>query len=317
MSDAQALLVPPANGEAVGIRSRQLDGELLETKEIKEIVLSTQGNRKEYLVRVVDGTTHRMLKVNQNPHYLILYNGQPMATCSDNYVPLFNAEIEKCAMNAMEKIGYPPLEVVKTNDRKNQWRMTATLQKDFEVPVGHFRNGEMFNWGVTITNSYDTSVGVHVMMYMYRQVCSNGLFAWGLGSVKHFLHIEKELKHTAILSKIENGIARVVDERSLFFKGLDEMSKVYPSQQQMKLLLKRLNIRKYEAAILSPHGINVKFDKSELIDVTLDSKVNSEYDVLNALTAMSKETSTTARQFELQSGLMEKIIATRNAVPPA
>lgn len=338
--ERQAMIQKPIVGDAiVPIRRRQLNGETLETKPIVDILLQKhQPHRKQtYLVRVEDGTSHRVERVGQNPKYLVFYNGQPMATCGYNYVPLFNSEVEACLRGALSELGREPVEVqyaqgfhhadirtlqampdyhvMDAKKRSYKWRMTATLEKDFEVPVGHLKQNEKFDWGIGITNSYDLSEGIHVMLYIYRQICSNGLYGWSVSGQRNFIHVEKELSHDAILGKITEGVKTIVADHMTFFTRLDEMSKVMPTRDQAKLLMRRLAIRKYEASILADHGVMIEFDKSDIKDVTFSQKVNSEYDVLNALTAMSKSATSLSRQLDLQTGLMEKILQARTVVP--
>jgi len=294
---------------------RELDGEQLYTKEIKKIHIIKHGKKQEYVVTCTDGTPHRLNKVGQNPKYLLFYNKEPIATCGNNYVPLFHKEVKDKTLEVLEALERPVVEIRDSHPKEYQWKMTAVLEKDVEVPVGHFSDPELWDWGIGVTNSYDLSMGIYVSLYLYRQICSNGLYAWRIAKKKHFVHVEKELNPDAILDKLEYAIETMMDSRGVFFSRLESMSKVAPSEEQVALILRRMNVRKYEAEILADQGIITLWDKNEVESVRLGSKVHTEMDILNAVTSLANDVNTTTRQFELQNGIMEKILEARTIVP--
>lgn len=279
-------------------------------------MLDTAQKKRQFFVRCRDGSGYKLEHVNKRPKHLILYNGQGIATCSDNYTPIVNEKLKERVVSVLQTMDLKPLEIQEENPKEFQWRATFILEKNYEIPIGHFRQGERFDWGLGITNSYDLSKGINVMYYAKRLICSNGLYAWDTLNKKRFIHIEKEKNEETILSKIEEGVQSVVSGAQTFFKNLEVMSLITPSNEQAFHLIKRLSIRKYEAAILEDHGVSVEFDKGDIKEVKLiSSKVPSEYHLLNAITAMSNDVNTTARMFDLQTGLMEKIMEARTIIP--
>lgn len=316
MADKQTLIAePPAGMRVAAQRLRRVGDETLETQPISDILLKEHGRNSEYMVRTQSGLSYRMDNVGQNPKYLVLYNGEALATCGVNYVPLFNSELKQCVLDALTAIDRSPLSISEEDCGRFSYRMTALLNRDFEIPVGHFKTSEKFNWGISLTNSYDLKTGVHLYLYIYRQVCENGMYGWSLGGKRNFLHVEKEQDPETILAKVTEGVGTIVEEHGLFFKRLEEMSTAPVSPSQAQLVLKRLGIRKYEAALLADHGLLSTFKGTEVDSVSFETRMNTEYDLMNALTAISKDTNTTSRMLEIQTGLMEKILMARATVP--
>jgi len=313
--EKQTYICEPPDVTVVHARRRTTGNETLETKPIVDILLSKHGRAETYLVRVDDGTTHRLERVGQNPRYLIFYNDQPLATCGNNYVPLFHAEVEACVMGTLQTLGVEPVAVEIEKPSEYRWRMRAVLEKDLVLPMGHLKQDDKFDWGISASNSYDLTESVHAFLYIYRQVCANGLYAWSQDGKKSVFHVDKNLNHDAVLQRVQDGIVQLVGERIGFFDRLKEMSLIAPSREQAKLLMKRLGVRKYEAALLADRGVLVEFDKAEVKSVDFTPRVNSEFDLLNALSSMSQETNTKHRELEIQTGLMEKILQARTFAP--
>lgn len=290
---------------------REHKGEVLHTKEIRNITVVQAGKKKEYIVVCNDSTPHRMDKVGQNPKFLLFYNREPTATCGNNYVPLFNDEIKEKTLQVLKTLDMEPLEIQDKYPKDNQWRMTAVLEKDVQIPIGHLSDPELWDWGISITNSYDLSMGIYVSLYLYRQICSNGLYAFKITQKKHFLHVESERKPEKILEKLDEAIKTMIENKAIFFERLNSMSKTVPTREQVRQVLRRMNVRKYESEILADHGIIVEWNKSEIKEVQLGTKIHSEFDVLNAMTSLANDVTSTGRQFELQHGMMEKILECR------
>lgn len=284
--------------------------DFIQTKEITDIqVMKFRRRRKDfkpYKVITNDGGRHWLGKVSQNPKHLIFVNHEPVATCSVNYTPVLHSDLKDICLDTLNELKFKPMNIEIKTPKKYQWVMTVTLEKDYKLPIGHLRQFENFDWGIALTNSYDLSMGINAMIYVYRQVCSNGMYGYDPIDRKRFIHIERERDQSIIMERVSGCIKDTIGHVNSYFETLEEMSKLTPTEEQMKLVFKRLNIRKTESIWIKDFGVEIEWDKKDIDSIHLNSELaNTEYDVLNAITSISGQVETVSRMFELQFGIME------------
>jgi len=311
MSPGQSLLIPldaPKPGQDIII-----------TKEIGDIqVMKFKKNKKNYIpykVTTIDGGRHWIKKVSQNPKHLIFVNHKPIATCSVNYTPIAHNTLKDVALSALSELGMKPLNIDIKVPSTYQWVMTVTLDENYEMPIGHLRQSERFSWGIALTNSYDMSLSINAMIYVYRQICSNGLYGYDPIDRKRFIHIEKMRDQSIIMERVKLCIGDTVQHVGEYMNNLKDMSVRTPTSSQLMKIFKRLTMRKTELELLRNFGIETEFknhDRGDIVNVTLNRDLaNTEYDVLNAITSVSGQVDTMSRMLELQMGIMETIQNTR------
>lgn len=301
---------PKGQSTLMPINAPQPGKDFIQTKEIDDIqVMKFRRQKKDfkpYKVMTRDGGRHWLSKISQNPKHLIFVNHEPVATCGNNYTPVPNSELKETCLNTLGKLKMNPISVDIKTPKTYQWVMTATLEKDYQLPIGHLRQFEGFDWGIALTNSYDLSMGINAMIYVYRQVCSNGMYGYDPIDRKRFIHIERERDPSVIRERVQLCIEDTVSHVKDYFQTLEEMSKLTPTEEQMKLVFKRLNIRKTESVWVRDYGVDIEWDRGEIDSISLNSELaNTEYDVLNAITSISGQVETVSRMFELQFGIME------------
>lgn len=302
MTPGQSVLMPidaPSPGQ-----------DIIKTKEITDIQVMkfrrTKRNFKPYKVTTKDGGKHWLNKVSQNPKHLIFVNHQAIATCSGNYTPVANDVLQETVVNTLSKLKLNPIDIEINTPKTHQWIMTVTLEKDKKIPIGHLRQFEKFDWGIALTNSYDLSMEINAMIYVYRQVCSNGLYGYDPIDRKRFIHIERERDTSIITQKVGDCLSDTIGHVQNYFDNLVEMSKIAPTEEQLKLVFKRINLRVTESAWMKDYGIDIEWHKGDVSSVHLDNDLaNTEYDIINAITSTSGRVETTSRMFELQFGIME------------
>jgi len=291
--------------------------EFIQTKEIDDIqVMKFRRQKRDfkpYKIKTRDGGQHWLKKVSQNPKHLIFVNHKPVATCSVNYTPVAHSRLKDTCLETLSQLKLKPLDIEIRIPKTYQWVMTVTLERDYKLPIGHLRQFENFDWGIALTNSYDLSMGINAMIYVYRQICSNGLYGYDPIDRKRFIHIERERDQAVIRERVRSCIEDTVNHVKDYFKILEEMSQRTPTREQMALIFNRLNIRKTESVWLKDFGVEIEWDKSDIDTVNLDGDLaNTEYDLLNAITSISGRVEQVSRMFELQFGIMETIQRARN-----
>lgn len=296
----------------------------LKTVEIDQIDLKT-----EQVVRKVDGAEvfkdrtfyniftqendepFRMDKVGSNPKFLIMKTDKegdfkPIATCSEFYVPLPHKKVRNSFISAIENCGAEIQEMNVEYPRPHAMVAKATLTQDVELSDEYA--DDLFNFGIAISNSYDMSLGLHLMEYAYRQICSNGLYGWGWGSSKRHIHIERNRDPEIILSRIGNSVKELLEKKTTIRDDLVRRASIEADAMLVHRLLISIGTRKYEAEKLEGLGIKVTWDEGKITKVDLDKKkIQTEYDVINAITNLANDVKTGNRKIELQMGLLDKM----------
>ena len=285
------------------------------TKEIKEIkAVRDEGTNRilRYNITTTDGLLHTLANISQNPKQIIIVNDTAIATCSHNYVPIINDMLLEAVLNKLKEFGIEVKDIKQEGIGKHSWRVTAIIETDVEVPVGHMQTPEKFSWGIAVTNSYDKSVGVNIYLYSLRMVCTNGLYMTVVADSRAFRHIEKNHSVETLMERISDNLKATIECASSFFEQLDRITKSTVTPKQVQRMLEQFNIRKYEALYLGDIGIDVKWDHKKIESVNLNAKkMATEYDLLNAFTSLAQRVGTKTRAFELQTDIIQKIISAR------
>jgi len=223
-----------------------MENEKIDVLELKDIAAIcpkwTEANTKvtKYVITDVEGAEYWLDEIGASPERLVVANGWPTVTCSRHYRPIPHQTIESIFLEAVKEIwrieGNPELLTRKYPNAP--WRMVKVYGVEERVIAGH-----KVKLGVTITNSYDMSLGIHIDGFLMLPN-NAGLFL-GIGgswrnNIRHYWSNDMITKRIySELKKVKEGC----DERLETIAFLDELP---ATEIFLSKLAKELGMRKRE-----------------------------------------------------------------------
>ena len=290
--------------------------DVIQTRNIERIIPQRVGKTQKYKVQTAgfEGQEYVLESVNANPRHLILVNDEPVCTCTEYYVPIPNYVLKDMTNSVLEKIDIEPIGATEDFPKQYQWVYNVILEKDKaimpDIP------DDRYDLGISITNSYDLSMGVHVMSYFYRLVCNNGLYMKFPAEQQHFKHMRAKGNVDELMELIGDTIETVVRNRVQHQQLLIRTQKSGLRPHQTHRVLKQLCIRKYELELLKPFGILGTIEDDNVLNIVIDNdKMKTEYDLINALTNIANDVRTPTRAWDLQRETLNMVVSKRNPSP--
>ena len=220
--------------------------EKIETVEISRIVREDDA----YKVYLVDGRSFLLERVNAQPKYLILVNGHPVVTCTEEYSPVPNSEFFPVVEEKVEKILG---EKVAGEQLKWSlgWRKSIfyNIYRDYDVI------GEKFNIGLLAENSYDLSRTLSIRLFGFRSICKNGM----IFGRKDLMSVSRrhigDLDVRKLVDDAFDNLPKAIEQIPVTIKAM-RSHKV--DSEQVEDLLLALRVRKRELARMNIYNLDIE-----------------------------------------------------------
>jgi len=289
----------------------------LETKKIERIEPTFIKKERKYRVHTVtlehDGMERKQYMLDNlgaNPRFVLLVNNDPICTCTEYYTPIPNQILKDMMRDAIEKMDMDPGLAVEEYPTEHQYVCTFMLEEN--VSIIPSIPDDKYDLGVSITNSYDLSMGIYVMTYFHRLVCDNGLYIKLPAEQQHFKHMRAKGNDKELIQSIKESINRVIKNRIVHQKLLANTVTNELKSGQVLRVLRQLDVRKYEADLLEKQGIIGTIEDGKIVDVIVNSaKIKTEYDLINAITYIANDVRTVTRAWDMQRNILNLVIQKR------
>lgn len=251
-------------------------------------------------VITAEGKEFEVEQITKNPRYLILADDEPVSTCGANYTLVSHETVISKFEGILRSLGVTWVERKLRNPR--EWQMVGDYILERNVSPLRTIPDDRYDYGLTVTNSIDLSMGIFVLAAYTRIVCENGLYIVEIEARKKVPHLASRGDPRAVLDKLDRVIPRVVGQRQRNDERISRLLDVVATPDHVQRVLNAMNVRKYEFEKLADDGISGEFEDEgrKLVKVNLDKELNG-YDLLNSVTRLANRVNTDSRQFELQT----------------
>lgn len=262
----------------------------------------------KYIIRTKDNEIHRLGRTTPNARFLIKVDDVPVSTCSKNYTLVDNGALLKRVENVMDNLGIEWVGF--TLKHPKPYQMVATYKLEEDVSPFPGKTEDKYDYGLTITNSYDLSMGIYALTQYTRLICTNGLYVTEVESKRRMAHLAIGANPSGVYARLEKIVPDVLKNRANEIRRMEAMSSYPISKEEVEIVLNRLSFRKYEVEEIKGQGIIAKYEERKV--EVMHVKVGMDgYQFLNAITATANSVKTQRRQFDLQSqamGIIEQTI---------
>jgi hypothetical protein len=239
------------------------------------------------------------------PERLVVVNGEhPTVTATHHYEALTHAQVERYMLSA---IGYfAGTKVSKRIFERSMHRMVNIYLLGETVTIPN--TDSVLEFGYSISNSYDLSLGVHINGYLYERATRTGFYVGHLASfsdsfLKHFWTPEE------IVKKIKEKIDSINEGRDEIVALCGEFATRYVNAEIWTRVGRELGFQKREVASWNTEGITVEWVKGEGFTVTAIADPTTAWDMLKIFARESYALANTRRRLDVNRKMFSVISA--------